>query len=167
MKQMPIASFSDEDIPFPKGRIKVLEGGQTVFVQKHLTHMEFRKFKPKNVREWEPRTGPDSYLCLGALQQFRDYEYACKTDTRLLRDLKCEADTKPEAILLEKATSKYMVAEFKMNACSFPLNHKKEGINVLVCWIDDVGTPAEREPTQTVASAYRKAFPSPIMRRSS
>ena len=42
--------------------------------------------------------------------------------------------TKPDAVLIERATGQYLIAEFKMTAKEFTLNHSRDDIDVLVCW---------------------------------
>jgi hypothetical protein len=44
---------------------------------------------------------------------------------------------KPDAILIERATGQYLMAEFKMASSHFVSNHHKEDVDVLVCWVDD------------------------------
>ncbi len=110
---------------------------RTVFSRKNLKHIHIEPFAENNFREWKPKTEADVYLVFGAISEFTDYKYCCGASTELLRNLEYEAKTKPDAILIDRATDEYLVAEFKMNSKDFKSNHHKDDIDVLICWIDD------------------------------
>jgi hypothetical protein len=108
-----------------------------VFAKKNLKHIHIEAFAEMNFREWSPKTEADVYLVFGSVSEFTDYKYCCGASAELLDNLGYKADTKPDAIIIDRATSEYLIAEFKMFSSQFKGNHKKEDIDVLICWIDD------------------------------
>ncbi len=110
---------------------------RSVFYRKGLKHIHIEPFAEKNFREWTPKTEADVYLVFGAISEFTDYKYCCGASTELLEKLGYNAETKPDAILIDRATDEYLVAEFKMKSSGFKSNHKKDDIDVLICWVDD------------------------------
>ncbi|XXT15363.1 hypothetical protein WME94_34445 [Sorangium sp. So ce429] len=112
---------------------------ETVFERKKLKHIHLEAFRPENLNHWEPETEPDVYLAFGVLQEFTDFQYCCGASKALLQKLGAisEGITKPDAILIDRATDQYLMAEWKMRSSDFSSNHKAEDIDVLVCWIDD------------------------------
>lgn len=112
---------------------------ETVFQRKKLKHIHIEPFRPENLNTWEPETEADVYLVFGVLQQYTGYQYCCGTSTKLLDKLGAhyEGVSKPDAILIEDATDRYLIAEWKKDSASFTSNHSKEDIDILVCWNDN------------------------------
>jgi hypothetical protein len=113
--------------------------GDTVFQKKQLHHIHIEPFRPENLNHWEPATETDVYLAFGVLQEYTDFQYCCGASKELLLKLGAysEDSAKPDAILIDRATDQYLMAEWKMKSSQFPVNHKPEDVDVLVCWYDD------------------------------
>jgi hypothetical protein len=45
--------------------------------------------------------------------------------------------SKPDAILIDRTTDEYLMAEWKKYSADFKSNHKPGDVDVLVCWIDN------------------------------
>lgn len=112
-------------------------GAKSVFAAKNLRHLHLEPFAPGNLSRWTPQTEPDVYMVFGVLAEYTDYRYCCGASKELLTRLGYSAATKPDAVLIDDATSEYLMAEFKVRSSDFELNHKQEDVDVLVCWIDD------------------------------
>jgi hypothetical protein len=69
--------------------------------------------------------------------EYTDYRYCCGVNQALIDQLGYEADAKPDAVLIDRATGQYLMAEFKVNSKDFTSNHKKDDVDVLVCWSHD------------------------------
>jgi len=125
---------------------------QTVFQAKGLRHVHIEPFRPENLNEWEPETEADVYLAFGVLQEYTDYRYCCGASKALLSKLGAdyEDSSKPDAILLDRGTDEYLMAEWKKLSSDFKTNHKPSGVDVLVCWHDNE-TSRERLPPRVVA----------------
>jgi len=108
-----------------------------VFTRKSLKHIHLEAFAERNFREWTPKTEADVYLVFGAISEYTDYKYCCGASQELLTKLGYSATTKPDAILIDRATSEYLIAEFKMWSSEFATNHLRDDIDVLICWSDD------------------------------
>lgn len=113
----------------------------TVFERKKLVHIHIEPFRAESIRHWEPETETDVYLAFGVLQEFTDYQYCCGASKALLVRLGAydEQGSKPDAILIDRSTQQYLMAEWKMRSSDFASNHKPQDIDVLVCWIHDEG----------------------------
>ena len=57
---------------------------------------------------------------------------------------------KPDAILIDRITDQYLMAEMKKYSSAFKLNHKPEDVDVLVCWLDDE-TDRTQVPARVIA----------------
>ncbi len=112
---------------------------ETVMDRLNLRHVHFEAFRPENLDSWEPENETDVYLAFGVLQENTDYQYCCAASKNVLDKLgySTEMTTKPDAILIDRYTDEYLLAEFKKNSKSFSSNHKKDDVDVLVCWFDD------------------------------
>jgi len=112
---------------------------QTVFEAKNLRYIHIEPFRPENLDNWEPENETDVYLAFGVLQDYTDYQYCCAASQALLNKLgaKYENSSKPDAILIDRASDQYLMAEWKKLSSDFKSNHKPEDVDVLVCWIDD------------------------------
>jgi hypothetical protein len=113
------------------------EDGDSVFDRQSLRHVHIETYAPGNLRNWTPRTEPDVYMVFGALAEYTDYRYCCGVNQALIDQLGYEADAKPDAVLIDRATGQYLMAEFKVNSKDFTSNHKKDDVDVLVCWSHD------------------------------
>jgi hypothetical protein len=114
-----------------------------VFDRKGLKHLHIEAFAPGNLTTWSPQTEPDIYMAFGVLSEYTDFRYCCGASKALLAKLDYTADTKPDAILIDRTSSAYLVAEFKMYSSEFAANHKAEDVDVLVCWIDDASDKSQ------------------------
>lgn len=112
---------------------------KTVFAAQALNHIHIEPFRPESLDNWEPENETDVYLAFGVLQEFTDYQYCCATSISLLRKLgaKYSAATKPDAIVIDRRTDQYLMAEWKKYSADFKLNHKPEDVDLLVCWDDN------------------------------
>jgi len=111
----------------------------TVFEKLALKHIHIEPFRPQNLETWVPETETDVYLVFGVLQEFTDYQYCCGASKAILTRLGAsyELKAKPDAILINRATGQYLMAEWKKRSSEFKLNHKPEDVDVLVCWNHD------------------------------
>ena len=121
--QVPADASAKEQIP--------------VFERERLRHIHIEPYAPGSLERWVPQTEPDVYMVFGALADYTDYRYCCGTSTDLLRQLGYAPTTKPDAVLIDRSSGQYLMAEFKMNSKDFALNHQPRDVDVLVCWVDD------------------------------
>lgn len=112
---------------------------QTLFQKQNLKHVHIEPFRPENLNTWEPETETDIYLAFGVLQDYTDYQYCCGASKALLDKLgaKYNDTSKPDAILIDRTTDEYVMAEWKKHSSDFKTNHKPDDVDVLVCWIDN------------------------------
>ncbi len=112
---------------------------EPVFKKKQLRHMYIEPFRAENLNHWEPETETDVYMAFGVLQIYTNYEYCCGASKAMLMKLGANySDTsKPDAILIDRTTSEYVMAEWKMVSSAFAMNHHPEDVDVLICWRDD------------------------------
>ncbi len=125
-------------------------GEKTVFQRQQLRHLHVEPFTFGNLRSWTPHTEADVYMVFGVLSEYTDYRYCCGASKALLQKLGYKADTKPDAILIDRTTDEYLMAEFKVNSKEFASNHKPEDVDVLICWEHDGGAN-EKLPKRVVA----------------
>ena len=118
-----------------------------VFERQKLRHVHVEPYAPGNLRNWVPRTEPDVYMVFGALSEYTDFRYCCGISQALLDQLGYTAPTKPDAILIDRTTGQYLIAEFKMNSKEFGTNHQPEDVDVLICWDDDATDRSKLPPT--------------------
>lgn len=109
----------------------------TVFDRQRLKHIHIPDFAPANLVGWNPETETDIYLVFGMLSENTDFRFCCGASKDLITRLGYVALTKPDAILIDRSTGEYLMAEFKMNSSDFSSNHKRDEVDVLVCWLDD------------------------------
>lgn len=111
----------------------------TVFERQKLKYLHIPEFAPGNLTGWSPEAETDVFLVFGMLSENTDYRYCCGTSKELLTRLNYNliSKTKPDAVLIDRATGEYLMAEFKVYSADFTSNHAKEDVDVLVCWIDD------------------------------
>jgi len=110
-----------------------------VFERRALRHIHIEPFRPESLNHWEPETETDVYMAFGVLAEFTDFRYCCGASIELLRRLGADysAQTKPDAILIDRRSDQYLMAEWKMRSADYRLNHKPEDVDVLVCWTDE------------------------------
>jgi hypothetical protein len=78
-------------------------------------------------------------MVFGRLAEFTRYRYCCAASQEVLDKLGIVIEPKPDAILIEQGTDRYLIAEFEVESSRFIQHgHKKEDIDLLVCWTDDV-----------------------------
>lgn len=160
-------SFS---IPQPGGPVVLSTGGaaappppqstapsETVFDRQKVKHIHIEPFRPENLDNWEPENETDIYLALGVLQEFTDFEYCCATSKSLLDRIGVVCTEKPDAILVDRVTDQYIIAELKKYSSTFKSNHRPEEIDVLVCWIDDETDRAKLPPRVVALAKVAKA----------
>lgn len=99
-------------------------------------------FYPDNLERWVPNAEPDVYIAFGALQEYTDYSYCGAVNKEILSKLEyfkkiLHVKNKPDAILRDKKTDEYLIAEFKMKSSDYKKNHKPNDVDVLVVWRDD------------------------------
>jgi hypothetical protein len=105
-----------------------------VFEKQRLKRIHIEPFAPGNLSSWVPQTEADVYMVFGVLSEYTDYRYTCGASKFLLDKLGYSAETKPDAILIDRRTDEYVMAEFKMSSKEFALNHKAGDVDVLICW---------------------------------
>lgn len=123
--------------------------------KKSLKWIHFEIFRPTNLKYWIPKTEPDIYMVFGVLQEYTDYSYCCGTSKEILskigylKENNSDNPNKPDAILIEKLTDRYVLAEFKMKSSDYKKNHNPEDVDVLVVWEDDE-TEKDKLPNKIV-----------------
>jgi len=130
---LPTEAGSSESIPTETQAITE----ETVFARQKLKYLHIPEFAPANLTGWNPQSETDMYLVFGMLSENTDFRYCCGTSKNLLVKLGYNADTKPDAILIDRSTDEYLMSEFKMYSSDFASNHNPNDVDVLVCWIDD------------------------------
>jgi hypothetical protein len=111
---------------------------ETVFQTQKLKHIYIEPFRPENLNTWEPETETDIYLAFGVLQDYTDYQYCCGASKAMLEKLGAKYDdAKPDAILIDRTTDEYIMAEWKKYSSDFKSNHKPDDVDLLVCWTDN------------------------------
>jgi len=126
-----------QEEPEPTPAQEAEEDTRPVFERQGLRHVHIEPYAPGNLSNWVPQTEADVYMVFGDLSEYTDYRYCCGASSTLMNSLGYKADTGPDAILIERATGQYLVAEFKMRSKDFKLNHLREDVDVLICWEDD------------------------------
>lgn len=128
---------------------------QTVFGAKNLKHIHFEAFRPENLLSWKPQAEVDVYMAFGILQEYTEFKYCCGINQAVLNQLGATIAPKPDAVLIDRVTGEYLIAEFETNTSSFGRTHKAEDIDVLVCWEDD--EPDKNKLPKRVLSLSDKA----------
>jgi hypothetical protein len=118
----------------------------TVFGRQKLRHVHIPEFEPANLTGWNPETEADVFLVFGMLSEYTDFRYCCGISQDLIDKLGYRSTTKPDAILVDRATDEYLMAEFKVYSSDFASNHNRDDVDVLVCWIDDSEEKAKLPP---------------------
>lgn len=125
---------------------------KTVFESRKLKHVHLEPFRAENLNRWQPETEPDVYMAFGVLQDYTDYQYCCGASKAVLEKLGANySDTaKPDAILIDRGSYQYVMAEWKKTSSEYKLNHSPEDADVLVCW-EDNETDRSKLPTTVLA----------------
>lgn len=114
---------------------------ETVFARMGLKRIHIEPFRPENLDNWEPENETDVYMAFGVLQEFTDFQYCCATSKALLDRLGAlyqdEGAAKPDAILIDRTTDEYLMAEWKKFSSDYKSNHGPQDVDVLVCWHDN------------------------------
>jgi len=112
---------------------------ETVFESKGLKHIHLEPFHPENLNRWQPETEPDVYMAFGVLQDYTDYQYCCGASKAVLEKLGANYSetAKPDAILVDRTTGQYVMAEWKKASSEYKNNHVSDDVDVLVCWEDN------------------------------
>jgi hypothetical protein len=117
-----------------------------VLDRKTARHVYIAPYAPGSLNTWEPKGEPDVYMVFGRLAEFTRYRYCCAASQEVLDKLGIVIEPKPDAILIEQGTDRYLIAEFEVESSRFIQHgHKKEDIDLLVCWTDDVADVNARQ----------------------
>jgi hypothetical protein len=96
-------------------------------------------YEPGAINRWEPKSETDVYMVYGRVAQFTPYRFCCATSMEILNKFGIKIEPKPDALLIESGTDRYLIAEFEVRASTFLVHgHKKDDIDVLVCWRNDI-----------------------------
>jgi hypothetical protein len=116
-----------------------------VLDRKSASHVYIAPYAPGAINTWEPKGEPDVYMVFGRLAEFTSFRYCCAASQEVLDKLGIVIEPKPDAVLIEQFTDRYLIAEFEVDASRFLQHgHKKEDIDILICWRDDVTDAAAR-----------------------
>jgi len=136
------AEFADGVIRLkPPGTPTPPTSGRATYVldTKNARRVFVQPYTPGALNTWEPKGEPDVYMVFGRLSEFTRYRYCCAASAEVLRQLGIIIEPKPDAILIEEGTDRYVIAEFEKNASEFLAGgHKKEDIDLLICWTNDL-----------------------------
>lgn len=87
----------------------------------------------------------------GVLQDYTNYQYCCGISKSILTSLGHKQESaKPDAILIDRQTNEYVLAEWKMKSSDFTKNHHKDDVDILIVWIDDE-KDRSKLPLETIA----------------
>jgi len=140
----PVDTESEAKLPAEaqEAQVPAAPVGDTVLDRRMLRHIHFEPFRPTNLDVWSPQTETDIYLVFGVLQESTKYEYCCGASKEVLNRLgySLAEITKPDAILIRRASQEYVLAECKMRSKDYKPNNYD--VDVLVVWEDDA---AERD----------------------
>jgi hypothetical protein len=110
----------------------------TVFATKKLKAIHFEAFRPQNLVDWKPKAEVDVYMAFGILENYTEYKYCCGVNAEILKQLGARIGPKPDAILIDRGTDEYLMAEFETTSSIFARQgHSAKDIDILVCWEDD------------------------------
>jgi hypothetical protein len=114
--------------------------------RKNAYRVYIAPYAPGSLNTWEPKGEPDVYMVFGRLAEFTPYRYCCAASQEVLDTLGIRIEPKPDAVLIEQGTDRYVIAEFEVESSRFIQHgHKPEDIDVLICWKDDVTDPSQRQ----------------------
>jgi hypothetical protein len=125
-------------VPLRPPKFKFRLNKPTVFASKKLKHIHFEAFRPQNLVDWKPKAEVDVYMTFGILEKYTPFKYCCGLTEEILRQLGTKIDPKPDAILIDRITDEYLIAEFEKSSSDFVKGkHKPNDVDVLVCWFND------------------------------
>ncbi len=114
--------------PVPAGPLAIAVAPQspadeTVFGRNNLKHLLIEPFRHASIKTWTPRTETDVYLVFGTLSDYQltDYRYCCGASKELLAQLGYISESKPDAIVIDRATNQYLMASSK---CTPPISKR-------------------------------------------
>lgn len=115
-----------------------------VLDRKLANRVHIPPYAPGAMNSWEPKGEPDVYMVFGRVAEFTKYRYCCASSKEVLSKLGVSIDPKPDAILIEERTDRYLIAEFEVDSSSFVAHgHKVDDIDVLVCWTNSAKDQAQ------------------------
>lgn len=118
-------------------------------------HIHFEAFRPENLYNWSPQAEVDVYMAFGVLEENTELKYCCGVNAAILQKLGVQIEPKPDAILIDRVTEEYLIAEFEVYSRSFARTHKATDVDVLICWEDD--EPDRTKLPKRVLSLSEKA----------
>ncbi len=125
-------------VPLRQPKFKFRLNKPTVFATKKLKHIHFEAFRPQNLVDWKPKAEVDVYMTFGILEKFTPFKYCCGLTEEILRQLGTKIDPKPDAVLIDRVTEEYLIAEFEKSSSDFVKHkHRPKDVDVLVCWCND------------------------------
>ncbi len=135
------------------------EAAQTVLDRQHAKHIHIEHYTPLLHETWMPRYETDLYMIFGSIQDLTEFKYCAGTSESLIQNLlpnyygeqrdDGSSRAKPDAILIDRNTSQYLIAEFKIRSRDFIGNHRPDEVDVLICWEHDE-TNDEHLPTSVL-----------------
>ncbi len=126
-----------------------------VLDRKSARRVYIAPYAPGALNTWEPKGEPDVYMVFGRLAEFTPYRYCCATNKEILDKLGIVINPKPDAVLIEQSTDRYLIAEFEVESSGFiDGNHDKVDIDVLICWKDNVTDPNKRRKLPKVNALH-------------
>jgi len=125
---------------------------ETVFDREGLRHVHLEPFRPESLNRWQPETEPDVYMAFGVLQDYTDYQYCCGASKAVLTKLGADYSqtANPDAILIDRVTGQYVMAEWKKASSEYKVNHGPDDVDVLICW-EDNETDRSKLPPRVIA----------------
>lgn len=127
-----------------------------VLDRKDARRIHILPYDPASLNTWEPKGEPDVYMVFGRLAQFTEYRYCCASSKEVLNKFGIDIDPKPDAILVEEGTDRYIISEFEVVSSSFLKHgHKKDDIDLIVCWKDDETDPIARDKLPKVLALHK------------
>lgn len=101
-------------------------------------HVSLDDFELVNYAKWVPQTEASLYMVFGKIEEYLKVKYVCGCSREVQRRLGVGFPSAPDAIVVEKATGQYLVAEFKMYSSAFVTgNQTRDFVDILICWEDD------------------------------
>jgi len=117
-------------------------------------NIHFEAFRPENLFNWTPQAEVDVYMAFGVLEEYTDLKYCCGVNAEVLRKLGVQIEPKPDAILIDRVTDEYLIAEFEVYSSKYGADHKPGDVDVLVCWEHDE-TDKNKVPKRVLSLAEK------------
>jgi hypothetical protein len=132
--------------PQPQGSLPMSTAPEYVLDRKTAHRVFVPPYAPGALNSWEPKGEPDVYMVFGRVAEFTPFRYCCAASQEVLNKLGLDIKPKPDAVLIENGTDRYVIAEFEVHSNEFfKHGHQADDIDVLVCWADNVEETAERK----------------------